>query len=682
MITGNTLLSGSEQQATPSLTSEAFLLSLESRPRPGNARSAPASPLLAPFMSPEEAAVGSDNESALQLSAQSSSAQDTSKTDSNAEPAESIDRSLGKQKEHATPSLGHENIDGGNDLAKKAECKTSTKDKRKDVSVHEARIKLDQEIEEANATMKAAAAAPLSDWKPERVLRIYLDAHGRKFVFPFELCRTWKGMHGLICQAFKRNKLSDARELVEEGKYDLTVHQDIILPQVWECVVEPGWRVSMQMWKPKPHKSSSHKSQKDAGMSAISPEMGDECSQGSGYKGLAYGYDETMESDEDSEADSEYDYPGNRYGAPSNSAIEQRLRVAEEKGVRRGMAMARRLDQNPFTRSIPITPEFAIIGARRDAEREVNFYPPMDIQKPSPFIAPPKAAKLAENKAVTTSIDMTTSHGIEAPKLAGNKAVTTGIDMTTSDGIRKRIDRGGRDGRGAPRRQPREDRDIERGRSHSRSRSASTRRARSPGAGNDRPNSNHNSPSRPPSHSPSPGPGAVTTPRPKRSNPWLGIATLLCVIFGVLSFAMLGIAFKDALVLEIRRTSADSSEHRPCALSSLGDPYFFFSLQNTGWLIVGTISALIPAIKHAHKYHKWVRMCYIWIPALMSLGLSIASPLSYVRSEAVSNGLAGLAAFCHGMVIYYATYEEHVEEKAEDVGSTEMRDRGRRRRND
>lgn len=56
---------------------------------------------------------------------------------------------------------------------------------------------------------------------------------------------------------------------------------------------------------------------------------------------------------------------------------------------------------------------------------------------------------------------------------------------------------------------------------------------------------------------------------------------------------------------------------------------------------------------------------------LMSLGLGIASPLSYVQSEAVSNGLAGLAASCHGIVIYYATYEEHVEEKAEDVSITE-----------
>lgn len=60
-------------------------------------------------------------------------------------------------------------------------------------------------------------------------------------------------------------------------------------------------------------------------------------------------------------------------------------------------------------------------------------------------------------------------------------------------------------------------------------------------------------------------------------------------------------------------------------------------------------------------------MCYVWVLALMSLELSIASPLSYVQSEAVSNGLAGLAAFCHGVLIYHVNYEEHVEDKVEDV---------------
>lgn len=52
-------------------------------------------------------------------------------------------------------------------------------------------------------------------------------------------------MHGLICQVFTRNPRNDVREILGEGKYDLEVYQDIILPQVWECVVEPGWRVSI-----------------------------------------------------------------------------------------------------------------------------------------------------------------------------------------------------------------------------------------------------------------------------------------------------------------------------------------------------------------------------------------------------------------------------------------------------
>lgn len=59
------------------------------------------------------------------------------------------------------------------------------------------------------------------------------------------------------------------------------------------------------------------------------------------------------------------------------------------------------------------------------------------------------------------------------PRLTENTAMTTCIDMTPSDGIRNRIYRGGSGGRGAPMRQVRENKDIERGRSHTRSHSVS-----------------------------------------------------------------------------------------------------------------------------------------------------------------------------------------------------------------
>ena len=61
-------------------------------------------------------------------------------------------------------------------------------------------------------------------------------------------------MQDLILQAFVQvDKLGP---LVQEGHYDLLgPNNEIILPQVWETVVEPDWTVTMHMWpmpEPKP----------------------------------------------------------------------------------------------------------------------------------------------------------------------------------------------------------------------------------------------------------------------------------------------------------------------------------------------------------------------------------------------------------------------------------------------
>ena len=53
----------------------------------------------------------------------------------------------------------------------------------------------------------------------------------------------------------------------------------------------------------------------------------------------------------------------------------------------------------------------------------------------------------------------------------------------------------------------------------------------------------------PDDNSSSPGPGAMAS-RPNRSHPCIGLATLLCIVLGIISFAILGIAFKDGWILE------------------------------------------------------------------------------------------------------------------------------------
>ncbi|RAO71237.1 uncharacterized protein BHQ10_007249 [Talaromyces amestolkiae] len=93
------------------------------------------------------------------------------------------------------------------------------------------------------AAAKAAAKPPPEKKKPIK----FKDAVGRKFNFPFHLCATWQGMEELIRQAFLHVEVIGPH--VAEGHYDLVGPSgDIILPQVWETVVEPDWTITMHMW--------------------------------------------------------------------------------------------------------------------------------------------------------------------------------------------------------------------------------------------------------------------------------------------------------------------------------------------------------------------------------------------------------------------------------------------------
>ncbi|KAJ3498249.1 hypothetical protein NLG97_g1278 [Lecanicillium saksenae] len=75
----------------------------------------------------------------------------------------------------------------------------------------------------------------------------FKDALGRKYSFPYRLCTTWPNMEELIKQAF--DNVEELAYQVHEGWYDLLgPNQEIILPSVWEKVIEPEWSVTMSMW--------------------------------------------------------------------------------------------------------------------------------------------------------------------------------------------------------------------------------------------------------------------------------------------------------------------------------------------------------------------------------------------------------------------------------------------------
>ncbi|KAI9639955.1 hypothetical protein NHQ30_011685 [Ciborinia camelliae] len=95
---------------------------------------------------------------------------------------------------------------------------------------------------------KDRAYSPVaSDSKRVKPAIKFKDAVGRKFSFPFHLVSTWAGMEELIKQAFLHVDVLGPH--VNEGHYDLIGPEgEIILPQVWESVIEPGWLITMHMW--------------------------------------------------------------------------------------------------------------------------------------------------------------------------------------------------------------------------------------------------------------------------------------------------------------------------------------------------------------------------------------------------------------------------------------------------
>ncbi|KAL9131870.1 MAG: hypothetical protein Q9217_000316 [Psora testacea] len=100
----------------------------------------------------------------------------------------------------------------------------------------------------ADAAAEAAAATPAPAPPKEKDKPIkFKDAVGRKFNFPFHLCATWSGMEFLIKEAFVH--VEGIGPHVAAGHYDLLGPQgEIILPHVWETVIEPDWTVTMHMW--------------------------------------------------------------------------------------------------------------------------------------------------------------------------------------------------------------------------------------------------------------------------------------------------------------------------------------------------------------------------------------------------------------------------------------------------
>ncbi|KAK3710287.1 hypothetical protein LTR37_010353 [Vermiconidia calcicola] len=132
--------------------------------------------------------------------------------------------------------------------AEAAAKKAKEEHEKKLKEAQEAKANAEKKQKELEAETEKLKPAPDIGKAPIK----FKDAVNRKFSFPYHLCKTWKGMEGLIRQAFLH--VDVIGEHVHQGHYDLTGPDgEIILPQVWETMIQPDWEVTMHMW-PMPEK--------------------------------------------------------------------------------------------------------------------------------------------------------------------------------------------------------------------------------------------------------------------------------------------------------------------------------------------------------------------------------------------------------------------------------------------
>ncbi|KAF2809292.1 uncharacterized protein BDZ99DRAFT_443486 [Mytilinidion resinicola] len=99
----------------------------------------------------------------------------------------------------------------------------------------------------------AKLAPPSDEMKPAVQ---FLDAIGREFTFPWHLAKSWSAMKELINTGFAH--VEGLNKHVFAGHYDLAGPDgEIMLPQVWEALIEPGMTVKMILWPEIPPPPSS-----------------------------------------------------------------------------------------------------------------------------------------------------------------------------------------------------------------------------------------------------------------------------------------------------------------------------------------------------------------------------------------------------------------------------------------
>lgn len=135
--------------------------------------------------------------------------------------------------------------------AKEGAEKTAAEAAKKAKEEHEKKLKEAKEAKEKAEKKQKELEEEAKKLKPDadslKGPIKFKDAVGRKFSFPFNLAKTWKGIDTLIKQAFLNVEIYG--EQVRANQYELIGPDgQIILPQVWDLVIQPDWEITMQLW--------------------------------------------------------------------------------------------------------------------------------------------------------------------------------------------------------------------------------------------------------------------------------------------------------------------------------------------------------------------------------------------------------------------------------------------------
>ena len=132
----------------------------------------------------------------------------------------------------------------------------------KNPSLQQSRVneQLQQETEQREPHQKSP-----DDYEAEPV--IMKDCLGRKFLFPIQTCRSWQvslsdeelkqpkanpvtvsqNMENLIKRSFSHIETRNSE--IFRGSYDiLSPTGEIVLPEIWDTVIKPGWVVELRFW--------------------------------------------------------------------------------------------------------------------------------------------------------------------------------------------------------------------------------------------------------------------------------------------------------------------------------------------------------------------------------------------------------------------------------------------------